>query len=657
MGRDHREGQTGNPQAVGRRVAIGVALCVCYVVGGFSGFAMPALDAQFHLSLFPFGIAVGALHRWGWRWWPAVFLCTAIVPLSHGVDAPAALGTAALLLAGVLATCAVLRQLRVAGDYGRPSTVAAFLVAATVGALFTSALLVGACVARGSLVGGHLFEPWVRWTVAAFLSTLLAAPIVLLARDGQLQMRRAGAAESITWLVCTVVLTVAALRMPSNYFGVPLFGLVLLAAVWAVVRLNVVCALAAGTIFTIGTLLSVTEGIGLLAQYPPPAALRLVWNAGLLLGLGMLALNAFIVMHERAERRYRVLFERSPEPVWLVDPADGRFLAVNEAAARTYGWSMREFTELSVHDVVVRPAHAGADGESSALELHRHRDGHLMRIESRSSLITLDDRTARLTFNVDVTEREQARERALLAGAVERQRLGREIHDGLGQELTGAAFLLDALATRVRHGEPVAARDIDEGAAFVRSAFESARRIAHGLAPLRDGIRLDAALHELVARLRLPPGRELDLQIDASARDVDLPTHVVDGLYRIAQEAVSNAMRHSCARRIVVGLESSGYATVLRVRDDGTGFDTSGRGSRGLGLRSLRERADEIGASIRVDSSRDAGTSIECEYVSVTAPAAHVGSPADPAPREAHAAPVEPHSVPANDVPLPAEAG
>lgn len=657
MGQDHREKPLdGSVGAAGRRIAVGLAVCVTYFLGGLAGFAMPALDAQFHITLLPFGIAVGALHRWGWRWWPAVFLCTAIVPLSHGADAAVALGTASLILAGVLATCGVLRQLRVTGDYGRPGTVAAFLAAATVGSLFAAGLLVGAGFARGSLLAAQLFECWVRWSVAAFLSTLLATPIVLLARAGQLQLRHARAAEAVAWLACTAALTAAVLRFPSGYLGVPLFAAVMFVSFWAVVRLNVVYALAAGTTFTLVTLLSVTEGIGLLAQYPPSAALRLVWNAGLLQGLGLLAFNAFLVMHERAERRYRVLFDGSPEPVWLVDPVDGRFLAVNAAATRTYGWTAEEFAALSVHDVVMRAAESGSDGAPSVLELHRHRDGRLMRVESRSSLLTLDDRTARLTFNVDVTEREQARERVLLAGALERQRLGREIHDGLGQELTGAAFLLDALAARVRSGETVSAREIDDGTTCVRHAFESARRIAHGLAPLRDGIRLDAALHELAARIRMPPDRELDLQVEASAREAELPGHVVDGLYRIAQEAVSNAMRHSNASRIVVALECNEFATVLRIRDDGVGFDPDGSGSRGLGLGSLRERAMEIGASLRVASARTAGTTIECEYVRVAATATHAGDEDAAVARDVELSPKLGPAA-AGAAPLPAKSG
>lgn len=594
-----------------RRSLAVAGLALAYVVATTLGVLAPALGSRFPIALVSAGLAAGALFRWGPRWWPVLALAAATSELLVG-SAP---GIAALqglcTTAGTLATVWIVRRSGFDGDFGQPRAVARFAVGVGLGAVAsTAAVLAGRVLHSG--FGSTPPDLAAAW-LGATISLLIVMPLVLATHRGAFQRRAAGPLEVAAWASVLAAMLAAVLELPPPYIGIPAFGAVLVALAWAVTRMNLWYALVGALAGALVTAISAGFQLGLLADDPTLRAQRLAWNAGFLFGLAVLGLNAFLSAHERAERRYRMLFQESPEPVWLTDPHTDRFLDVNAAAVATYGYSAAEFARLHVSDVVVR-ADPGADafGDTSH-ELHRHRDGRLLRVDARTRELRLDDRIARLWFNVDVTERAQLRAALRRAGNEERARLSRELHDGLGQELTGIAFVLGGMATQVRRGTPASAEEIAGIADYARGALESCRRIARGMSPVEDGTTLPQALQAMVARLD-GGTTTIALTVDGATPELDTPPFVTEALLRIAQEALSNALRHSGARRIDVHLRRTDQGVTLGVRDDGAGFDPA-IALRGMGLRTLRLRAEEIGAELAVDAAPGRGVSVECRYL------------------------------------------
>lgn len=194
----------------------------------------------------------------------------------------------------------------------------------------------------------------------------------------------------------------------------------------------------------------------------------------------------------------------------------------------------------------------------------------------------------------------------------ERNRLAREIHDTLAQDLAAIALQLetaDALLGREPAAARPAARAVQRALGQTREALEEARRSVLDLraAPL-EGRTLAQALAELAAEAGAAGPAPVDFRTTEAGRP--LPPRLEVGLLRIAQEALANAQAHADARRIELGLETSPTEALLRVEDDGRGFDPTTVGAERFGLRGLRERAALMGGRLRLDTAPGQGTRV-----------------------------------------------
>jgi two-component system, NarL family, sensor histidine kinase UhpB len=204
------------------------------------------------------------------------------------------------------------------------------------------------------------------------------------------------------------------------------------------------------------------------------------------------------------------------------------------------------------------------------------------------------------------------------AATEERRRLSRELHDGLGQDLTGFAMLADGLAKQMERSGVRAPVELDRLATMARQAIVTCRDIARGLSPLggpRNG--LIEALRDLTDRLAGPPGPRVSLMLDLHG-PITISREASEHLYRIAQEAITNAMKHSRAETIEVRLDVNADAIRLRVLDDGVGPPEALTKTTGLGLQTMRDRAAAIGARLSLVGRHEGGTAVICE-----APQAH----------------------------------
>jgi len=191
----------------------------------------------------------------------------------------------------------------------------------------------------------------------------------------------------------------------------------------------------------------------------------------------------------------------------------------------------------------------------------------------------------------------------------ERQRIARELHDGLVPALAGLSIRLHTAGKRLeREGHPVA-EEIRELSEQAQSSSQDIRRLIHDLRPVAlDELGLVPALRQHFARCE----REHGLALDLVANEVErLPAVVETALFRIVQEAVNNVLRHAHAQKVSVTLGRKADRVELRVVDDGQGFDIQiPRSGRHVGLWSMRERVEQLGGQFEVRSAPGAGTAV-----------------------------------------------
>jgi two-component system sensor histidine kinase UhpB len=233
--------------------------------------------------------------------------------------------------------------------------------------------------------------------------------------------------------------------------------------------------------------------------------------------------------------------------------------------------------------------------------------------ESAGEVGTLERAINTMTARFEC-ERREAGARTLRVQEEQRRRIARGLHDEVGQTLTGVLFQLKGLAKNATaEQESVLA----EAQQTVKVSLEEVRRIAQELRPeVLDHLGLSSALAHLSLSFSERTGISVRRQLDADLPALDDEIELV--LYRVAQESLTNAARHSGASEIVLALEPDGDGVVLRVFDNGRGFN--GRSVEGGGLRGIRERALIVGGAAAIKSSASGGVEVRLRVPAKTEP-------------------------------------
>ncbi len=213
-----------------------------------------------------------------------------------------------------------------------------------------------------------------------------------------------------------------------------------------------------------------------------------------------------------------------------------------------------------------------------------------------------------------MSERRELEAELLDAVGREQCRFGSDLHDGLGQELTGLSLPAPApLTNDARRTHSSNSADLAHASEAVRQALQSCRTIARGLSPIAPGGGgLIGALRDLVTRLKGSSGPDVNISVSEVCRH-GLSPAASDHLYRIAQEALANALKHAHASSINVTLNVEQRRVRLEICDDGWGVSDLGHTLPGLGLRTMQYRAFMIGARFEITSFRPNGTRVICE--------------------------------------------
>jgi len=253
------------------------------------------------------------------------------------------------------------------------------------------------------------------------------------------------------------------------------------------------------------------------------------------------------------------------------------------------------------------------DGSTKVEFEARRRDGSYFSVAGVLSGFDVAGGNHRLAVLQDVSERKQLERAILQAVNREQYRIGNDLHDGLGQELTGIALMLRGVAGRLTTEYPAVLPEVEGITRLVSNAIENTRALARGLSPVnleRGG--LQDALEGLAMHAMEVYGVEVSFSHRAPTGRL-LNAEVANHLYRIAQEAVSNAARHGKARSIGLHLNIARAKVRLTITDDGIGMPETALDAAGMGLKTMRYRARMMGGEVQFERAEPTGTRIVCE--------------------------------------------
>jgi PAS domain S-box-containing protein len=316
----------------------------------------------------------------------------------------------------------------------------------------------------------------------------------------------------------------------------------------------------------------------------------------------------------RSEELLRATTANTADTLVLVD-TDLRVRFINKGVG---GMSIEQIIGRKIGILLPQPARDGVlekllnilvTGETATYEFESADGDRQQFFENRAVLVRDDGIGTGISISTrDITERKRLEQEILDVSGRERQSIGRDLHDGLGQELTGVALMLRGLSSRVAQRCPEAMDSINEIVALVNQSIENARSLARGLLPVRaETGGLAFALRELASRSADLYGLKVNFRTEAWP-ELKLDETDSSHLYRIAQEALTNAARHGHATLVNICLRVSLDTFSLSITDNGEGICLPASPYRGMGLKIMKYRAGMIGAKFEIAPNEPHGT-------------------------------------------------
>ncbi len=319
------------------------------------------------------------------------------------------------------------------------------------------------------------------------------------------------------------------------------------------------------------------------------------------------------------ELRLSAILNAATDAIITID-AYGRIDSVNPATERIFGYTAAELIGQNVALLMPSPYREEHDryladylktGINHILGISREvlaqrKDGTVFPVDlAVSELVPLHMFTGILR---DISSRKHLEREVVEIALLEQQRVGRELHDECGQELAGISLMADHLVQSLTHDATADVEIANKVRQGIDRLMQFVRNLARGLAQTQiTPAQLPTALAELASRLDDPPGRRCVAECDQrlAVEDEVKATH----LYHIAQEACTNAVKHSQARNVHIQVRSGRDAVVLQIADNGVGISDT---TTGLGLRIMRTRASIIRAVLTIESAQPQGTLVTC---------------------------------------------
>jgi len=314
----------------------------------------------------------------------------------------------------------------------------------------------------------------------------------------------------------------------------------------------------------------------------------------------------------------KALLEAVADPVFVVGkdgtivefhrPKDSEFMLCSEPVL---GQRLRDLLPAQTAQMATHYLEkAFRSKQPQTFTFHYVLPGRLRVYEMRLSVCSATEAIAVMR---DITDRDLLEKEIVESSNRVQARIGQDLHDGLGQHLTGITFLSKALERKLVTRELPEAEEAAEIGRLVLGALSQTRNLARGLFPVElqsNGLvpclkQLGTTVEELFQICC-----ELDLDEEISITDADASMH----LFRLAQEAINNAVKHGKAKSVSITLRPDGDRLLLRVEDDGHGFPAEGAKGQGLGLRIMNYRAQKIGGSLEISPGETTGTRVTCTF-------------------------------------------
>jgi PAS domain S-box-containing protein len=311
--------------------------------------------------------------------------------------------------------------------------------------------------------------------------------------------------------------------------------------------------------------------------------------------------------------------------VVVLDP-EGRIIRFNRACEQTSEYSSAEVAGRTIWDLFMVPEEVerfkSAFQQLIADQLPRDYEGYMVKRDGTRLLIAwsstvLPGKNGTPTYiiasGIDITERKRLEKTILEISAREQRRIGQDLHDGLGQHLTGIAFMSKVQEQKLTEKSLPEAGDAAKIVNLVNEAIHKTRELARGLLPVvSDAQGLMSALQQWAGEVEdlFAVSCRFQCFTPVLIHDDAVATH----LYYVAREAVNNAIKHGHAHQIIIRLAADQHQGALTIKDDGCGIGSVVPGNKGMGLHLMSYRARMIGGSLEVLRVPAGGTIVTCLF-------------------------------------------
>jgi two-component system sensor kinase FixL len=327
-----------------------------------------------------------------------------------------------------------------------------------------------------------------------------------------------------------------------------------------------------------------------------------------------------------SEQRLRAILEAAVEGIITIDER-GIIESLNPAAGKIFGYQVHEVVGKNVKALMPKPYRDEHDnylgnylrtGRARIIGIGREvlglrKDGTVFPMDLSVSEVRLAHKRLFTGFVRDISDRKRLEKEVLQISELEQRRIGQDLHDGLCQQLAGIELMSEVLEQNLSRKSKTEAAQAAKIAEGVRAAIGDTRMLARGLSPVDvESNGLISALQELASNTKklFHVTCRVECPQPVPVRDHAAATH----LYRIAQEAINNAIKHGKARQIVVRLAAQGDQASLTVTDDGSGLVAKPEKTSGMGLRIMKYRAGMIGATLELRRANGRGMLVTCAF-------------------------------------------